>query len=182
MLDVPMIDSLGDMIDLAMMATNIPPKALALEIGYSVDSLYSAIKGERSIPVKARAKLASKNLIMACAVAMESTGLSQIFGYQKVDRHIQSMILRVKNKDKEIGVLLDDLPLILLDKERLEDLSDADLEKVKIVAEKLGERMNYSLNLMMELDSRYRLDITEDIQKQKKSPVLAHRRLSENQI
>ena len=172
-----MIDSIGDMLQLAIMATNIPPKALAAEIGYSVDSLYSAVKGERSIPVKARAKLASKSFIMACTVALEGTGLSQIFGYQKVDRHIQSMIIRVKTKDKEISCLLDELPMILLDKETIADLTDGDLEKVKIATGKLVERVNYSLNLVMELDSRYRLDITEDIQRQKKSPVLAHRRL-----
>ena len=55
MLDVPMIDSIGDMLQLAIMAIDIPPKALATEIGYSVDSLYSAVKGDRAIPVKARA-------------------------------------------------------------------------------------------------------------------------------
>jgi len=103
MLDVPMIDSIGDMLQLAIMAIDIPPKALATEIGYSVDSLYSAVKGDRAIPVKARAKLAHKSFMMACTVALEGTGLSQIFGYQKVDRHIQSMIFRVKSKDKETG-------------------------------------------------------------------------------
>jgi len=178
MLDVPMIDSIGDMLQLAIMACDIPPKALAADIGYSVDSLYSAINGERSIPVKARAKLASKSFIMACTVALEGTGLSQIFGYQKVDRHIQSMIIRVKTKDKEISNLLDELPIILLDKETSNDLTDEDFEKVKFATDKLIERLNCSLNLVMELDSRYRLEITEDIQKQKKSPVLAHRRLS----
>jgi hypothetical protein len=177
MLDVPMIDSIGDMLQLAIMATNIPPKALAAEIGYSVDSLYSAVKGERAIPVKARAKLASKSFIMACTVALEGTRLNQIFGYQKVDRHIQSMIIRVKTKDKEISNLLEELPMILLDKETIADLSEDELEKVKIATGKLVERVNCSLNLVMELDSRYRLDITEDIQRQKKSPVLAHRRL-----
>jgi len=178
MLDVPMIDSIGDMLQLAIMSSNIPPKALAAEIGYSVDSLYLAVKGERAIPVKARAKLASKSFIMACTVALEGTGLGQIFGYQKVDRHIQSMIIRVKTKDKEMSKLLDELPMILLDKETIADLSEDDLEKVKIATGKLVERVNCSLNLVMELDSRYRLEITEDIQKQKKSPVLAHRRLS----
>lgn len=181
MLDVPMIDSIGDMLQLAIMAIDIPPKALATEIGYSVDSLYSAVKGDRAIPVKARAKLASKSFIMACTVALEGTGLSQIFGYQKVDRHIQSMIIRVKSKDKETGRLLDDLPVLLLDKETAADLSEDEFSQLKTATEKLVERVNCSLNLVMELDSRYRLEITEAIQTKKVacvSPQTTHSKIT----
>jgi plasmid maintenance system antidote protein VapI len=168
MLDIPMIDSIGDMLELGVMAMNIPPKALAAEIGYSVDALYLAFKGERSIPVKARIKLSSKNLIMACAVALEGTGLSNIFGYQNVDRHIQSMIIRVKAKNKEVDNLVNELPIMLLDKNSIDDLTEDELNQVRDIAMKVLEGLNCSLNLAMELDSRYSLELTDDLKKKKR--------------
>ena len=65
------------------------------------------------------------------------------------------------------------MPVLLLDKETAADLSKDEFEQLKTAAEKLVERVNCSLNLVMELDSRYRLEITEAIQTKKVACVSA---------
>lgn len=178
MIDVPMVDSIGDMLELAIMCCNRPPKAIAADIGYSVDTIYSACKNARAIPNKARQKLSQINSIAASAVALEATGFMKLFGYQKVDRHVQSMILRLKKQDKEVFILLEDLPVILLDKNDRKDLSESELSELEVTAQRLVDRANSTINLIMELEHKYGLGVTRYMQGKEKSPVLAHRRLS----
>lgn len=178
MIDVPMIDSIGDMLELAIMCCDRPPKALAMDIGYSVDSLYAACKDARAIPSKARQKLSAVNIIAATAVALEATGFKKLFGYQKVDRHVQSMILRLRKQDKEVFILLEDLPVILLDKNARNDLSENELNDLEVTARRLVDRANSTINLIMELEYKYGLGVTQYMQGKEKTPVLAHRRLS----
>jgi len=161
MIDVPMMDSIGDMLELAMMCCDRPPKALAADIGYSVDSIYAACKNARAIPNKARQKLSQMNSIAASAVALEATGFMKLFGYQKVDRHVQSMILRLKKQDKEIFVLLEDLPVTLLDKNGRKDLSENELNDLELTAHRLVDRANSTINLIMELEYKYGLGVTD---------------------
>ncbi|MDF2857254.1 MAG: hypothetical protein K0Q87_3105 [Neobacillus sp.] len=178
MIDVPMVDSIGDMLELAMMCCNRPPKAIAADIGYSVDTIYAACKNARAIPNKARQKLSQLNSIAASAVALEATGFAKLFGYQKVDRHVQSMIIRLKKQDKEIFILLEDLPVILLDKNDRNDLSEIELNDLEHTAHRLIDRANSTINLIMELEHKYGLGVTQYMQGKEKSPVLTHRRLS----
>jgi len=175
-IDVPMVDSIGDMLQIAIMCCDRPPKALAIDIGYSVDTIYAACKDARSIPSKARQKLSSVNFIAASAVALEATGFRRLFGYQKVDRHIQSMILRLKKQDKEISGRLEDLPVILLDKNERNDLSESELLDLEDTAHRLVDRANSTINLIMELEYKYGLGVTKYM-KNEKTPALARRRL-----
>ena len=177
-LDPILLENIQDMLQLSMMCCDRPPKAIAADIGYSVNSIYGALSGERSIPAKARRKLSQVNFIAAATVALESTGFTKLFGYQKVDRHIQSMIIRLKKQDKEVMVLIDDLPIILLDKNCKADLTEEDLLIIQEVMERLVDRTNATFNLVMELESKYGLGVTEYLKGKEKSPVLAHRRLS----
>lgn len=165
-----MLESVGDMLQLAMMCCDKPPKAIAAEIGYSVDSIYSAMKGLRNIPTQARQKLAGVNVIAAAAVALEATGFKRLFGYQKVDRHIQSMIIRLKAYDKNTSKLLDELPIILLDKNSHDDLSIEDKQYLTITAQKLIDQTNSTINLIMELESKYKIGLTSYLQGKEKSP------------
>lgn len=165
-----MLDSVGDMLQLAMACCDIPPKAIAAEIGYSVDSIYAAANGVKKIPNRARQQLSNLNLIAAAAVAMEATGFKRLFGYQKVDRHIQSMILRLKMRDKETDKILEALPAVLLDKNSRDDLTADEVDWLQQASCMLADLTNSHINLIMELEARYRLGITTYLQDNKKSP------------
>ena len=170
MITPDVLQSVGDMLQLAIMSCDQPPKALAREIGYSVDSIYSAMKNIRPIPIKARQKLAGVNVIAAAAVALEATGFKRLFGYQKVDRHIQSMILRLRTSDKETGRLLDEMPVMLLDKNSQDDLSNEEIQWLTNAAYRIADLANGHINLIMELEVKYKLGITGYLQGNKKSP------------
>lgn len=163
-LDPSAISNVQDMLELAMMCCDRSPKALAIDLGCSLSAVYEAMKGARSIPVKVRRRLSSVNLVAASAVALEATGFTRLFGYQKVDRHIQSMIIRLKRQDKAVAGELDDLPELLLDKNTRADLSPEDIEKIKHIACQLVNRTNGTINLVMELEVRYKLGLTEYMQ------------------
>ena len=165
-----MLQSAADMLQLAIMSCDKPPKAIASEIGYSVDSIYAAAKGARSIPAQARQKLSEVNVIAAAAVALEATGFFKLFGYQKVDRHVQSMILRLKARDKTTSKLLDELPVILLDKHSREDLNREEYQQLTVTAHQLIDRANCTINLIMELEIKYKLGLTRYLQGKEKSP------------
>ena len=163
-LDPSTLSNVQDMLELAMMCCDRSPKALAIDIGCSLSAVYEAMKGARNIPVKVRRRLSSVNLVAASAVALEATGFTRLFGYQKVDRHIQSMIIRLKRQDKAVSGILDDLPEMLLDKNTRDDLSDNDIGKINQVACQLVDRANGTINLIMELEVRYKLGLTEYMQ------------------
>lgn len=165
-----MVETASDMLQLAIMCCDKPPKTIAVEIGYSVDSIYAAVKGIRNIPTQARQKLAGVNVIAAAAVALEATGFKRLFGYQKVDRHIQSMILRLRTRDKETDRLLDEMPVLLLDKNSPDDLSNEELQWLTDTACKIADLANGHINLIMELEVKYKLGITDYLQGNKKSP------------
>jgi len=163
-LDPSAISNVQDMLELAMMCCDRSPKALAIDLGCSLSAVYEAMKGARSIPVKVRRRLSSVNLVAASAVALEATGFTRLFGYQKVDRHIQSMIIRLKRQDRGVAGELDDLPELLLDKNTRADLSVEDMEKIRHIAYQLVNRANGTINLIMELEVRYKLGLTEYMQ------------------
>lgn len=169
MLDPNLLANAQDMLELALMCCDKPPKALAIDIGCSVSAIYQAMKGVKSIPIKVRRRLSSVNIIAAAAVALDATGFTRLFGYQKVDRHIQSMIIRLKKQDKVISSVLNDLPEMLLDKNSYEDLSKEEVDHITTVAYQLVNRANGTINLVMELEARYHLGITPYLQGKEKA-------------
>lgn len=158
-LDPSFIENCNDMLQLALMCCNEPPKAIAAQVGCSLSVIYKALDGTRSIPNKVRHKLSELNFTAAATVALESTGFIRLFGYRNVDRHIQSLILTMKLSDDVTNKELEKLPVLLLNKNDRKDLNDSDYMQVKIITEKLVDRANSSINLIMELDNRYNLDI-----------------------
>lgn len=169
LIDPNLVQNVQDMLQLALMCCDRPPKALAADIGYSVTAVYGALTGTRSIPTRARRKLSQINFIAATTVALEGTGFLRLFGYQKVDRHIQSMIIRLRQQDKEMSKLLEELPVILLDKNQREDLQDDDIQKVTVTSYGLIDRANATINLIMELEVRYKLNLTRYLQGKEKA-------------
>lgn len=158
-LDPSFIENINDMFQLALMCCNEPPKAIAAQVGCSVSMIYKAVDGTRNIPLKIEQKLASLNFTVASTIALKATGFVRLFGYRQVDRHIQSLILTMKLSDDMTNRELEKLPVLLLNKNNRKDLNDNDYVQVKIITEKLVDRANSSINLIMELDNRYNLDI-----------------------
>lgn len=177
LLDPSLVQNVQDMLQLAIMCCDRPPKALAADIGYSVTAVYGALTGTRSIPARARRKISQINFIAATTVALEGTGFLRLFGYQRVDRHIQSMIIRLKQQDKEVSKVLDELPVILLDKNQREDLGEDELQQVTVTSHKLIDRANSTINLIMELEVKYKLNLSQYLQGKEKAAGLAHQRL-----
>lgn len=165
-----MLETASDMLRLAIMSSDKPPKVIASDIGYSVDMIYSATKGIRSIPTQARQKLSGVNVIAAAAIALEATGFTRLFGYHKVDRHIQSMILRHRTMDRATDKLLDELPVMLLDKECSANLTEGEQKRLKYITCRLIDLSSSIMNLVMELEVKYKLGITPYLQGKEKSP------------
>lgn len=163
-----MVESVGDMLELMLSCYNIPPKMLAAELRCSVDAIYSAAKGVRSLPIKARHKLASKNIMASAMVALEATGYTRLFGYQKVDRHVQSMIVRLRVKDRKTDKLLDALPELLVDKNTREDLTPEEIQQLHATVINLTDLANSHINLIMELEVKYGLSVAPYLQGKEK--------------
>lgn len=52
MIEPNLINDLPDMIQLAIMSINKPPKAVALELNCSISAIYQALHGKRTLPVQ----------------------------------------------------------------------------------------------------------------------------------
>lgn len=79
------------------------------------------------------------------------------------------MIIRLKREDKEIAKLLEELPTILLDKNDREDLEGDELKQVTVTTYSLVNRANSTINLIMELETRYKLDLAHYLQGKEKA-------------
>ncbi|WP_196603454.1 hypothetical protein [Pectinatus haikarae] len=170
MLDSSFVENVSDMLQLAIMCCDRPPKALAIDVGCSLSAIYEAMKGTRTIPIKVRKKLSKLNFTAAATVALESTGFIRLFGYRKIDRHIQSMIVSLKVTDNIAYKDLEKLPVLLLNKNSRDDMADDDYAQVKIIAERLVDRTNSNINLIMELDTKYKLDLEKYLRGEKEKP------------
>lgn len=175
-MDISMLGDVSDIVQLAIMCCDRPPKALAVELGCSVSAIYEAVKGNKFIPVRAMKKFASVNLIAASAMAVQVTGLSSLFGYRQCDRHIQSMLFELRTFDKRLNPELENLQEIILNKSNRDDLNAVEIECVCQTIAKMIERNNMNFNVIMEFDRQFNLDIAE-IEQKKKPQVLAHSRL-----
>lgn len=165
MIEPNLINDLPDMIQLAIMSINKPPKAVALELHCSISAIYQALQGKRTLPAKKMRRFSENNFIAAASMAMQATGLNALFRYRKTDRHIQARLLELKIYDKKADDAMNKLPELLFNKNSNKDLSESDK---KILFESLDymiERDNISLNLFMELDIRFNLDLVNRIKK-----------------
>ena len=164
-MDVSMISDLPDMIQLAIMACDRPPKAIATDIECSVSAIYEAVRGTRQIPAKVMRDFSQTNLLAAASMALQATGLKCFFGYRKGDRHIQSRLVELKMYDKQADEAMHSLPEMLFNKNTRAELSEEDLNDLILAITKMVERDNVSFNLMMELDVKYQLNLADLMQK-----------------
>lgn len=173
MVDPDTMSSVADMLQIAIACCNQPPKAVAAEIECSVSAIYEAVKGTREIPAKAMRKFSKTNLIAAASMAMQATGLRCIFGYRKGDRHIQSRIVELKLYDKAADEAMHRLPELLFNKQSRTDLEPEEIMALQEAVTKLVERDNVSFNLLMELDVKYDLHLTDAMQGKKETALAA---------
>lgn len=145
----------------AIERSGIPPKALAAETNYSVDAIYAACAGKRKIPREARQKLSGMHLLAGLAVALEATGYKKVFGFFAGDRHPQNLIRRVEKEDTEADEALKPLGWLLIDKAGPEDLTDEDRQAVKTAAREIMQRIQAEFNLLIELEDRFKLGLTQ---------------------
>lgn len=139
MIEPNLINDLPDMIQLAIMSINKPPKAVALELNCSISAIYQALHGKRTLPAKKMRKFAENNFIAAASMAMQATGLNRLFRYRKTDRHIQARILELKIYDKKADEAMNKLPELLFNKNSNKDLSESDK---KILLQSIFSKLN----------------------------------------
>ena len=159
MIDPTGLQDLPDMVQLALMACDKPPKALAIELKCSISAVYQSLQGTRTLPASAMRKFAKLNLIASSAMAMQATGFKKLFKYRKSDRHIQSRLVELKIFDKRADEAMNMLPELLFDKNSPKDLTDEDRKIILRAVSAMMDRDNVALNLFMELDKKYKLDL-----------------------
>lgn len=159
MIDPTGLQDLPDMVQLALMACDKPPKALAIELKCSISAVYQSLQGTRTLPASAMRKFAKLNLIASSAMAMQATGFKKLFKYRKSDRHIQSRLVELKIFDKRADEAMNMLPELLFDKNSPKDLTDEDRKVILNAVSAMMDRDNVALNLFMELDNKYKLDL-----------------------
>lgn len=169
MLDVPMIDNVGDMLQLAMMAYNIPPKALAIQAKCSTSHIYSAMDNIRSLPKKALHEISKLGLHGAATVAMATTGFSRTFAHLLIDRHIQSMIVMSDELDENVSTQRKHLSRMLVNKNCRNDLSADEYQVLESTAQTMLDRINMDWNLIAQLETQYGLELTNYCSSTKKT-------------
>lgn len=157
----------GYMMRLAIDTSGKPTKEVAREWNYSDDALYAAMNNVRPIPAQARSKLAKLNLLGCMTVAAEATGILRLFGYLKMDRHIQNILQVVLKEGREADDAINSLPQILINKNDGSDLTDDERKALLKAGKEISERINSDFNLLAELDAKYNLNLMQYIANEK---------------
>ena len=146
-------------------------------MGYSQEMLSKILTGDRNIAPDMMPKMARANITAGMAIAEETTGYN-CFHRIEGDRHPQTMIRRVEKEDAEADALLKQIPLILIDKNCQEDLSDLDRQIVMLAGKELADRIHADMNLMEVLDDYYQLGLIDHLVQyitERKRPLTAAR-------
>lgn len=82
----------------------------------------------------------------------------------------------MKAYDELADDVLKDLPMMLFDKQTRSELQEKDVEVLLRTADILSARLNVTLNLLMELDLRFDLHLSERLKQKKGRPIFIIRR------
>jgi transcriptional regulator with XRE-family HTH domain len=136
------------------------------------DSMLSKIlSGERSLAPDLKPRVAKMHPLAGLAVALEATGY-KIFELLTGDRHPQNLIRRVEKEDAEADEALRPIGLMLIDKSGPEDLADDDRHALRMAAREIIHRVRAELNLLVELEDRFRLGLLRDLVGEKEKAAL----------
>lgn len=158
---------IADMVSVAIERSGEPIKSIAADSGVNASSIYATLTGDRQIPAATMRSFSKTNVIAAACMALQGTGLSKLFQYRKSDRHIMARVEELKIYDHVADDAMNALPPLLFNKNSYDDLNENDKKTLIQTAEKLADRMNVTLNLLMELDVRYNLHLMEIFEKKK---------------
>lgn len=148
---------------------------VARHINVTPSMLSKMLSGERSVAPDVASKLSGMHLIAGLALAEEVTNYS-CFSYIIGDRHPQTMVRRVEKEDAEADEALRALGLILIDKGGPEDLTPDERTTFLLVGKELADRIRADLNLLVELDDRFKLGLVDYLADKKKTPMAAEAR------
>lgn len=150
----------GKMLHEALKRSEVPPKALAMDCGCSVDAIYAAEKGKRRLPRGAQQTIAKTHIVGGLAAAYEATGYTW-FLFDDCDRHPQNLLQRNLKEDKEADEVLAELGFRLIDKQTRADLTDVDILFLRCVGKELSDRVKSDINLLIELEDRYQIGLLD---------------------
>jgi hypothetical protein len=122
--------------------------------------LNKILAGVRNLSPDVKPKLSQMHLIAGLALAQEVTGYN-IFDYIEGDRHPQTMIRRVEKEDHEAHEALKPLGWRIIDKQKPEDLTDEDVFALNAVGKEISDRVKADINLLIELEERFRVGLLE---------------------
>ena len=135
-------------------------KDVARRINYSDEMLSKVLAGERNLAPDIAPKLARMHPMIGQALAEEATQYN-CFSYIEGDRHPQTMLRRIEKEDHEADKALEDVPWILIDKSRAEDLSADERLILQKAGQEVCDRIKVDLNFVVEMDDRFKLDLVD---------------------
>lgn len=136
--------------------------------------LSKMMNGERNVAPDVAPKLSRMSMISGLALAEESTRYS-CFSYISGDRHPQTMVRRVEKEDAEADEAVGMLGHMLIDKSEPDDLEPEERAIFMGIGKELADRIRADLNLLVELDDRYKLGLVDYLTDKKKSCLSAAR-------
>ena len=147
-------------------------KEVARRINYSDEMLSKVLAGERNLAPDIVPKLARMHPMIGQALAEEATQYN-CFSYIEGDRHPQTMLRRIEKEDHEADQALEDVPWILIDKSRPEDLSADERLILQKAGQEVCDRIKVDLNFVVEMDDRFKLDLLDYLLEKEKAPAFA---------
>lgn len=152
----------------------------ARRVNYSKEMMSKVLAGERNIAPDVAGKLSGMHLIAGLAIAQELTGYLW-FRYIDGDRHPQNLLQRALKEDHEADILINQAGARLIDKAGPEDLTPEDMTFLQAAAKELSDEITASINLLIELEDRYKLGLLGYLTGQKeKTQAVAEARASYN--
>lgn len=142
-------------------------KEVARRINYSDEMLSKVLAGERNLAPDITPKLARMHPMIGQALAEEATQYN-CFSYIEGDRHPQTMLRRIEKEDHEADKALEDVPWILIDKNRPEDLSPDERLILQKAGQEVCDRIKVDLNFVVEMDDRFHLELVEYLTERKR--------------
>ena len=139
----------------------------ARQINYSPDMLTKIFAGKRNIAQDIKTKLARISPLAGLALAAEATGYNW-FVYQEGDRHPQNLTQVSLYRSEAANAAIRDVSRRIINKTKPEHLQDDDTESMRQAARLVSDRIRSDINLLLELDERYKIGLLEQILPQSK--------------
>ena len=139
----------------------------ARHLSYSPDMLSKIFSGKRNIAQDIKNKMARIHPLAGLALAAEATGYSW-FVYQEGDRHPQNLTQVSLYRSEAANAAIRDVSRRIINKTAPEHLQADDTESMRQAARLVSDRIRSDINLLLELDERYKIGLLDQILPQSK--------------